>query len=298
MASEKNVFTLVNTQNGNLAFKLYPFENNSHFDHVQRLNYYTILLLLSGTARLNADFSEYKLSAPAMLFFSVYQPFMLSAEADCKGLVLHFHSDFFCIHKHHHEVACNGVLFNNIYKQPYIVLSEEDEGEFLQLIMNIRKELQNPDLAHHELLVSYLKILLIRCSRIRLEQQKDAADGVAGKEPPLVLHNLIEAIEAHFRKIHAPADYASLLNISPKALAKIIKNHFQKTLGKMISERIMIEAKRELYLTSKPVKAIAFELGFDDEYYFSRLFKKHTSVSPQLYRETVGFAKAEMKAAV
>ena len=61
----------------------------------------------------------------------------------------------------------------------------------------------------------------------------------------------------------------------------------------MISERIMIEAKRELYLTNKPVKEIAYQLGYDDEYYFSRFFKINADVSPQLYRETVGFGRAE-----
>lgn len=62
----------------------------------------------------------------------------------------------------------------------------------------------------------------------------------------------------------------------------------------MIAERIVIEAKRELYLTSKPVKSIAYELGFNDEFYFSRFFKNNADVSPQLYRETVGFARAEV----
>jgi len=56
----------------------------------------------------------------------------------------------------------------------------------------------------------------------------------------------------------------------------------------------VIEAKRELYLTSKSIKAIAYELGFNDEFYFSRFFKSNAAVSPQLYRETVGFAKAEI----
>ncbi len=59
----------------------------------------------------------------------------------------------------------------------------------------------------------------------------------------------------------------------------------------MIAERIVIEAKRELYLTNKPVKEIAFELGYNDEYYFSRFFKTNADVSPQLFRETVGFGK-------
>ena len=61
----------------------------------------------------------------------------------------------------------------------------------------------------------------------------------------------------------------------------------------MIGERIIMEAKRELYLTSKPIKEIAYILGFKDEFYFSRFFKRNTDVSPQLYRDTVGFAKAE-----
>jgi transcriptional regulator GlxA family with amidase domain len=41
----------------------------------------------------------------------------------------------------------------------------------------------------------------------------------------------------------------------------------------LISERIIIEAKRELYPTNKATKEIAYEPGYEDEYYFSRLFR-------------------------
>ncbi len=34
------------------------------------------------------------------------------------------------------------------------------------------------------------------------------------------------------------------------------------------------------------------ELGYEDEYYFSRFFKVNAGVSPQLYRDTVGYAEA------
>ncbi|WJS93302.1 AraC family transcriptional regulator [Flavobacterium johnsoniae] len=61
------------------------------------------------------------------------------------------------------------------------------------------------------------------------------------------------------------------------------------TLSDLITERIIVEAKRELYLTNKTVKEIAYELGYDDEYYFSRVFKGKTDISPQLYRDTIGF---------
>lgn len=60
----------------------------------------------------------------------------------------------------------------------------------------------------------------------------------------------------------------------------------------MLSNVRLIEAKRELYLTDKTVKEIANELGYSDEYYFSRFFKTNGAVSSQMYRNTVGFARA------
>jgi YesN/AraC family two-component response regulator len=40
------------------------------------------------------------------------------------------------------------------------------------------------------------------------------------------------------------------------------------------------------------VKEIAYELGYEDEHYFSRFFKTNADISPQTYRETVGFGRA------
>jgi AraC-like DNA-binding protein len=49
-----------------------------------------------------------------------------------------------------------------------------------------------------------------------------------------------------------------------------------------------IQGSNGTFAGAKPVKAIAYDLGFDDEFHFSRYFKNHTDVSPQLYRDTVG----------
>jgi AraC family transcriptional activator of pobA len=70
------------------------------------------------------------------------------------------------------------------------------------------------------------------------------------------------------------------------------KEYFQKTLTELISDRVIIEAKRQLYLSGKSVKEVAFELGFADEFYFSRFFKKNTGVSPVTFRARVGESAA------
>jgi AraC family transcriptional activator of pobA len=289
MTDQSNTYTLVDPIKGNLAFKLFSFENNSYFDHLQRNNYFSIIWIKEGSGKLKSDFSSYSFDKDTLLAFAPYQPFMLSTDKPIKGVSIQFHPDFFCIHKHHKEVSCSGVLFDNIYHPPYVKVDATSAATFNLIINQVKAEIPNDGLAQYEILVSYLKIFLITASRLKTEQQAVAKMPDDGNKEPFILQNLKEAIEEHYKTKHSASDYANLLNISAKALARITKTHFNKTISNLIAERIVIEAKRELYLTNKPVKEIAWELGYEDEYYFSRFFKTNADVSPQLYRDTVGF---------
>lgn len=287
-----DTYTLINPQTGNLAFKVFSFNDNSHFDHIQRLNYYSLIWIRNGRGSAKADFSEHDFTQNTLFAFSPYQPFMFQKDEELQGVVINFHPDFFCIHKHQQEVACNGVLFNNIYNPPFVSVDETANSTFKMLLEQITSEMQNPALAQYELLVSYLKIFLITASRLKTAQQTETQINPEENKEPFILQNLKNYIETHFKTKHSASDYADLLNISAKALAKLTKTHFNKTLTDLISERIIIEAKRELYLTNKAVREIAYELGYIDEYYFSRFFKNNADISPQAYRDTVGFGRA------
>ena len=288
-----NTNTLINEQTGNLAFKLFDFVGNGQFDFVNRLNYYSLIWIKKGSGVAKVDFTEYAFTHDTMFAITPYQPFMFIEKEKLEGVVLNFHPDFFCIHKHNEQVACNGVLFNNIYNPPMMCVHSDTRNGFESLISQMMVEVQKSDLAQYELLVSYLKIFLINASRSKVDQQPEILAMVPDISEPFKLQKLKNLIETHYKTKHSASEYAELLNISPKALAKITKNHFNKTLTNLISERIIIEAKRELYLTNKSVKEIAYALGYDDEHYFSRFFKKKMDISPTLYRETVGFARAE-----
>jgi AraC-like DNA-binding protein len=287
--TQQNTYTLVDPQTGNLAFKLFLFDDNSHFDHLQRNNFYSLIWIKNGNGTAKVDLQEYPIAPDSLFAFSPYQPFMFSAAVGIKGIALQFHPDFFCIHKHQKEVACNGVLFNNIYNPPFLSVDEHTAKSFEMLLEQIKTEMQNPALAQYELLVSYLKIFLITASRLKALQQPDAKKVADKTQEPFILQKLKDYIEKYYKTKHSASNYADMLNISSKALAKIAKSHFNKTLTDLITERIIIEAKRDLYLTNKPIKEIAYGLGYTDESYFSRFFKTNTDVSPQLYRDTVGF---------
>ena len=290
---DQHSFTMINPQNGSEAFKLFSFSDNANFEQLQRNNFFTLIWVTKGSGKVKADFSEYDFEENSLFSFAPYQPYMLQTDIPLNGVAIYFHFDFFCIHKHHKELELNGVLYNNVFHPPFIKVDEKAAATFESLCDQIRTEMQHPALAQYELLVSYLKIFLITASRLKVEQQYAKSEIAMNSNEPFILQKLKDAIETNFRTKHSASDYAELLYISPKTLAKMTKAHFNKTLSSLISERIIIEAKRELYLTNKTVKEIAYELGYEDEYYFSRFFKTNAEVSPQNYRTTVGFGKGE-----
>jgi AraC-like DNA-binding protein len=285
----QSVYTLVNQQNGNLAFKLFEFDNNSYFDHIQRNNFFTLIIILSGEGLAKVDFCDYSFKENTLFAFYPYQPFMLQSKNALRGIAIQFHHDFFCIYRHHQEIASNGLLFNNVYEQPFVWLSEGCRNTLFNLIQGIANELKSDAFRKDEAIVSYLKLLLVMATRIKLEQQSVLEANATSTKQLFIIQNLKNAIEDNFRIKHSASDYASILHLTPTSLTRITKNHFNKTLSELITERIIIEAKRELYLTDKTIKEIAYELGYEDEYYFSRVFKSKTDISPQFYRDTIGF---------
>ncbi|MEP5340703.1 MAG: helix-turn-helix domain-containing protein [Algibacter sp.] len=281
---------IINKQNDELAFSLERFNSLNQFDHLQRKNYYSIILLRSNNFNLKVDFSEYELEENHMICLSPYQPFMITSKAECSGFILNFHPDFFCTYRHQNEIETEGVLFGNFHGLPFFKMFKETL--FFNLIDQISREMDKNSIAQHEVLVAFLKIFLIEAVRQKKKFDKDTVLKFADRQSE-VLQNLVDAIESNYCRLHAPQEYADILCLSSKTLAGIVKKYLNQTLTALITNRIIIAAKRELYLTSKPVKQIAAALGYEDEFYFSRFFKKKVGVSPDAYRKTVGFAKLE-----
>ncbi len=281
---------IIDKQNGELAFRLEKFNDLSQFDHVQRKNYYSLIILNAGSFELLVDVSEHKLDGSYMICLAPYQPHMITSENNCSGILLNFHPDFFCTYRHQNEVETEGVLFHNFDQPPYFEIDQIDT--FNSLIDQLSREMEKESIAQHEVLVAYLKIFLIEAVRQKRQFDEHNPTKMSGHQSE-VMQNLIDLIEDKFCEVHAPQDYADLLCVSSKTLAKITKKYLNQTLTDLIVSRILVEAKRELYLTSKSVKRVSAELGYQDEFYFSRLFKKKVGVSPDVYRKTVGFAKLE-----
>jgi AraC family transcriptional activator of pobA len=288
---ELNVLTLSDNNNNHFALRIADLCSGETLSELKQYPCFSMVLVTSGSGKVVRDGAVFSFKCNSLLCFSLYQPFAIQPDDELKGILINFHPGFFCLFKHRNEVSCNGVLFNNIYDTPMVELSDTHMQALLVVAGQIRNELSQHRSPDQDLLISYLKIFLITASRVKLEQQKLTADNLK-KQTPLSTA-LTSAIEKDFRTHHNPGDYGEMLNVSTFVLNRISKTHYHKTLSGLIADRLIVEAKRQLYLTSKQVKEIAFELGYKDEFYFSRFFKKNVGVSPQIFRDTVSFDKVE-----
>lgn len=246
---------------------------------------YTILFIPNGKGSFQADFGNFSFEGPVIFFATPFQTIHFKEIPKGKLMMLQFHGDFYCIAYHKAEVACNGLLFNNIFLEPSISLRPEEEESFDSLLTQLKSELSSEQ-PNEAVLTAYLQLFLAQSSRIKLKSMPAMVQ--PAKEA--LMEAFQTALEENFLTLRKPADYADLLHLNPNTFTKRCKKHFGKTPTSLIQERLVLEAKKLLHLTRKSIKEVAYQLNFEDEYYFSRFFKKMTGVSPQLFREKTGIS--------
>ncbi|AUP79250.1 helix-turn-helix domain-containing protein [Flavivirga eckloniae] len=199
-------------------------------------------------------------------------------------IVYQFNREFYCIKDHDREVGCAGLLFFGNEHMPLIHLNEKERGKFNILHEIFVDELETKDNIQAEMLRMLMARFIIKSTRIL--KAKDNAETVPGVKDSKVelLRSFNVLVESHFRKEHSVGFYADKLFKSPKTLSNTFAKLNTSPL-KIIHERLILESKRLLVYTDKTAKEIAFEIGFEDASHLSRLFKKHTSLSPSDFKK-------------
>ena len=98
------------------------------YSKMQTLELYTAIVIAEGEGKFRTDAGVYDFCGPSILFVSPFQTFQVLDGYATQARVLDFHGDFYCIEFHKQEVACNGVLFNNVYLSPTLFSQRAQPG--------------------------------------------------------------------------------------------------------------------------------------------------------------------------
>lgn len=124
----------------------------------------------------------------------------------------------------------------------------------------------------------FARIVLNYCRLIRKHTLKDYS---------LLTQKLITYINSDLTADLSLKAMSEWLNVNASYLSTLFKKEVGIPLTDYVNRQRIDQAKKLLIVTELPTKTIAQQCGIPDIYYFSRLFKKRTGVTPKLYRESV-----------
>jgi AraC family transcriptional activator of pobA len=242
-----------------------------------------VLYLPEGYS-LTVDFKQFATKRPSLFFVNSNQYLRIEKEGAQEGYFIYYNRDFYCIQIHDAEVACDGLLFNNIFEMPMTVLPDKEIALVESIFHQIEDEFVNPDSSQEEMIRIHLKQLIIKATRIWKVQQL----GVLNTEPSKEIdffRDFSRLVDIHFRTKHTVADYADILGVAPKTLSNKFNRLELAQPNDIIKDRIILEAKRLLGYSNLSVKEIAYSLGYEDPAYFNRLFTNKVGDTPTHFKK-------------
>lgn len=247
-----------------------------------RHEHYEIIWLRKGKGVHNIDMKNYPYSGSVLFLLSPGQMHQIKAEVPADGYVVKFMDSLFSDTKDMEEYLLHTGLFDNIQAQPMIKVSSSAHTVFEDLLKKMETEFCADEEDKEKILVSYLKIFITHINRLKKSQAN--TETVHADSQLHLFQQYKTTVEKNFRREHGVQQYADKLYTQARTLNALAKKYAGKTAGEIIADRIILEAKREMYYNRMSIKEIAYSLGFDDPAYFTRFFKKQTGISPQEYK--------------
>jgi AraC family transcriptional activator of pobA len=252
----------------------YPFLKNPH-----QLQAYTLLFIQDGSGSLQVDQHTIMLTPASVICIQPDNVISFCIENNIKARMLCFTESFFSLRYN------NNVLYQfewlRFSTEKATALSKEQFIKCSTILQFMNDEFQQNYNHGEKVIRSYLNILLFELDK---NFKRDVPPVKPGSSEEKIIH-FEKLIELNYQQHKNPSWYANQLHISVNYLNKLCQTLRNNTSSEIIRKRVLIEAKRMLYYTSLSVAEIAYELGFDSSSYFITFFKKHSGVTPEMFRK-------------
>jgi AraC family transcriptional activator of pobA len=130
--------------------------------------------------------------------------------------------------------------------------------------------------------ISLITALLVQIARLSTTSQ--LMSWTAGSRKASQIERFQTLVDRRFRTRLSLDAYANELGVTPGQLSRLCREVLGMSALDVINARLIHEAQRHLVYTPQTVKQLAGALGFDDEAYFARFFRKHTGMTPKEFR--------------
>ena len=202
-----------------------------------------------------------------------------------KAFTIYFHEDYLMAHPLFAEIKKYNFFDYEINEALHF--SPKEEEVMWSLFHKMETEYNNnPDEFSKPIILSHLDSLLKYAQRFYKRQfiDRKPLSGVTVTKFNECLNRYFEKRAAEEKGLPTVNFIASQLFLSPRYLSDLLKQETGKTALELIHLYVISEAKNLLLAGDRSISEIAYQLGFENPPYFSRLFRKEVGMSPKQYQ--------------
>ncbi|WP_445431160.1 AraC family transcriptional regulator [Chryseobacterium indoltheticum] len=254
--------------------------SHKHIEKPHRHDFYVTVIFTKGTGTHEIDFQKYDVSEGSIFFLSPGQVHSWELSPDTDGYIFFFSQPYYEMHYVNQKLK-NFPFFNSPSFPRKLQLESDDLVNMTRLFEAIGSEHESQNVMKQSFILSLISQIYIQSVReFSKGDEKTSATSVSYFKHYQDFENLLEE---SFTSQKSISFYASQLNISAKHLNRITQTVMQKTASEIITERVILEAKRMLIYLDEGLVEIAFRLGYEEYSYFARMFRKNSGITPSQF---------------
>ncbi|MDB6091742.1 MAG: AraC family transcriptional regulator [Gammaproteobacteria bacterium] len=239
-----------------------------------------LLVIFTGAGEMQAETQSYAFQAPTLLIApaGVVHGFAFAPETE--GYVVTLAEPLL------RDLARDEAAFKRLFLAPTCASLAADPAhtqELADALPKLRRELVWKAPASAAAAAARLTTVLVNAVRA-LHAPSEPTSAATNARAALVAR-FREKVESHLRMGLSIAQYAKALSVTPARLRAACLEVTGKPPARVLEDRLLLEAKRNLTYTNMTVSETAYYLGFGDPAYFSRFFSKHAGESPAAFRK-------------
>ncbi|MCP1313503.1 MULTISPECIES: helix-turn-helix domain-containing protein [unclassified Halomonas] len=169
----------------------------------------------------------------------------------------------------------------------YSLEAASNQAQIVTLVSQIDREYRHPAPERRQLLEVLALALAIELERLVLPRKPTPQRAIPmarekGRQHFERFHTLVEQ---RFREQPGIEALARELGLSRAHLNLLCRQQEGRSALQILHERLLLEAKRQLTYTNMTIAEIADGLGFSEPAYFTRFFKRNTTLAPRAFRK-------------
>ncbi|HEU0137480.1 MAG TPA: helix-turn-helix transcriptional regulator [Flavobacterium sp.] len=251
-----------------------------HINKPHKHDFYATMIFTKGSGIHEIDFRSYDVRPGSIFLLMPGQTHHWELSADADGIIF-FHTQEYYETHYINQPLRDFPFFSSAQNIPVLRFNGQLMHDFELLFKKVLEVNENIGVKKTPLLLSIISQIYIELQR---SMDPDAnADTIRPHNYQNQFRRFETLVEQHYRTERSAAQYASWMNMSAKHLNRIAQAVLNKSTTEVITDRVVLEAKRMLIYAHNNFNETARQLGFDDYAHFSKIFKKKTGMTPTYF---------------